>query len=221
MMQAMFHRSIFARLRAFVALLALVVTGAQAQTFAPPDPAAQAFALEFAASVMRHADAGGRAFGIVDKQAATLWVFDSGGQLVASTPVLVGLARGDVAPADIGLRPLSKVRANEKITAAGRYPTEPGRNQNGEDIVWLDYDSAMSMHRARNVAGEARAQRLLSPSVADNRITYGCINVPAGFYNRYVDQMFSRSTGIVYVLPESTPLASVFPFAADVSAPHK
>jgi len=220
-MRAMFFLAILARLRHAALLLLLAASGAQAQTYAPPDPQAQAFALEFAASVMRHADAGGRAFAIVDKQAATLWVFDGGGKLLASTPVLVGLARGDVAPPGIGLRPLSKVRAHEKITAAGRFPTEPGRNHSGEDIVWLDYDSAMSMHRARNVAGEARAQRLLSPSVADNRITYGCINVPAGFYNRHVDPLFGRTTGIVYVLPESAPLTSVFPFAADVPAPYR
>jgi hypothetical protein len=199
---------------AAAALLALAAAGANAQSYAPPDPAAQERALAFAASVMRHGDAEGRAFAIVDKPAATLWVFNGRGQPVASTPVLVGAARGDVAPADIGRRPLSKVRQHEKITTAGRYLTEPGRNLSGEDIVWLDYDEAMSMHRTRHVAGESRTERLRSPGVADNRITYGCVNVPAGFYDRHIDPLFSRATGVVYVLPERDPVGSLFPFAA-------
>ena len=41
-----------------------------------PDAAAEAFAIDFAARVVGAADAGGRPFGIIDKQAAALWVFD-------------------------------------------------------------------------------------------------------------------------------------------------
>jgi hypothetical protein len=205
------------RPRLAAALLALAAACAQADSFAPPDAAAEALAIDFAASVVRHADAGGRAFAVVDKQAAALWVFDGQGRAVARTPVLVGQARGDVAPPDIGSRPLARVRPHEKITSAGRYVTEPGRNTQGEDIVWLDYDAALSMHRVRHVAGEARTQRLASPGVADNRISFGCINVPASFYDRHLDPLFSRQVGVVYVLPESLPLASVFPFAAGLA----
>ncbi|MFV0681040.1 L,D-transpeptidase [Ottowia sp.] len=186
--------------------------------YALPDAAAEARAVNLAASVMRHADAAGRAFGIIDKQAATLWVFDGRGQPVASTPVLVGAARGDVAPPDIGTRPLARVRPHEKVTSAGRYVTEPGENHRGEDIVWLDYDSALSMHRVRHVSGESRPQRLASATVADNRISFGCVNIPPHFYDRYIDPLFSRSSGVVYVLPESRSLASVFPFAANMSS---
>lgn len=168
---------------------------------------------DFAADVVRVGDAGGRPFSVIDKPSATLWVFDARGQAMSHTPVLVGQARGDVAPSDIGNRPLSKVRPHEKITTAGRYLSEGGRNHQGEDIVWLDYDSALSMHRVRNVPGEARAHRLATPTVADNRISFGCVNIPASFYDRYIDPLFSRSAGVVYVLPETKPIASVFPFA--------
>lgn len=211
-------RSAWSRRRwavALLALLALAAAGARAQDLAPPDAAAEAAAVAFAASVVRHADAGGRAFAIVDKQAAALWVFDGRGRPLASSPVLVGQARGDVAPADIGSRPLARVRPHEKITSAGRYVTEAGRNTQGEDIVWLDYDAALSMHRVRDVPGESRTQRLQSPTAADKRISFGCINVPASFYDHTIDPLFSRQTGVVYVLPERRPLASVFPFAAE------
>jgi hypothetical protein len=142
-----------------------------------------ASARAFADSVVRAGDAGGRAFAIVDKPGATVWVFDRQGQLLERSAVLVGQAPGDVAPPDIGTRPLSKVRPSEKITAAGRYVTEPGRNAQGEDIVWLDYDAALSMHRVRNVPGEHRPERLRTPGTADKRISFGCINVPTRFYD--------------------------------------
>lgn len=51
------------------------------------------------------------------------------------------------------------------------------------------------MHRVRNVPNEFRTKRLLTPTVADNRISFGCVNVPANFYDRYVDLMFSSSAG--------------------------
>ena len=58
---------------------------------------------------------------------------------------------------------------------------------------------------------ERRPQRLRSPSAEDNRITFGCINVPAQFYQEVVRPLFKNSTGIVYILPESKYLFEVFP----------
>lgn len=197
---------------ALVAATHAMAAGGRDSAYAPPDPIAASRVSEFAGSVTRSGDAEGRAFGVIDKQAATLWLFDKQGNAVAHTPVLVGQAVGDVAPPDIGQRPLSRVKLHEKITSAGRYVTEPGKNHKGEDIVWLDYENALSMHRVRNVPNEFRTKRLLTPTVEDNRISFGCVNVPASFYDRYVDLMFSRSAGVVYVLPETKPLASVFPF---------
>jgi hypothetical protein len=139
------------------------------------------------------------------------------GQLLERSAVLVGQAPGDVAPPDIGTRPLSKVRPSEKITAAGRYVTEPGRNAQGEDIVWLDYDAALSMHRVRNVPGEHRPERLRTPGTADKRISFGCINVPTRFYDRRIDPLFARSSGVVYVLPETRAPGELFGFAAGLN----
>lgn len=200
------------------ALLCALSLQAQASG-SPSAPATDAAALaqRFAQDVVRAADAGGRTIGVIDKPSATLWVFDAQGRPLASSPVLVGQAVGDVAPPDIGTRPLSKVRPHEKVTHAGRFVTEAGRNTQGEDIVWLDYDAALSMHRVRNVPGERRSQRLQSASLADKRISFGCVNIPASFYDRYIDPLFSRTPGVVYVLPEIQPVASVFPFASESS----
>ena len=190
--------------RCAAACLALAAMAAQA--------VGEDAARRFADEVVRAGDAGGRAFAVVDKPAATVWVFDRGGRLVDNSPVLLGQARGDVAPADIGTRPLSRVRPHEKVTSAGRYVTEPGRNHRGEDIVWLDYDAALSMHRVRDVPGERRPERLQSSGTADKRISFGCINLPADFYDRVIDPLFGRATGVVYVLPETQPAVRLFRF---------
>ncbi|MDO5289276.1 MAG: L,D-transpeptidase [Pseudomonadota bacterium] len=157
-------------------------------------------------------------FAVVDKAGARLWVFSARGELLAQTPVLLGQARGDVAPPDIGTRPLSRVRAHEKITPAGRFVTEPGVNHKGEDIVWLDYDSALSMHRLRDVPGEQRPRRMASGSLADKRISYGCINVPPNFFDQHVMPLFGDGHGVVYILPEERDVAEVFPFAQQAPA---
>lgn len=187
-----------------------------------PTAARAGTAQAFAASVVHAQDAAGLPFAVLDKPAATLWVFDADGRLLGQTPALLGEAVGDVAPADIGTRPLRQIRRHEKITAAGRYLTEPGINTAGEDIVWLDYDAALSMHRVRHVPGEQRPQRLASPTITDNRISFGCVNLPPDFYAQYVAPLFRERTGVVYVLPETQPIARFFPFfdpVAEIATP--
>ena len=200
--------------RFFIAGALACVTGAVCAAGPDGDAVVQGFA----ADVVRSGDAAGMAFAVLDKPSATVTIFDAKGQLVARSPVLLGQAVGDVAPPDIGTRPLSKVKPNEKVTSAGRFVTEAGRNHTGEDIVWLDYQQALSMHRVRNVRGENRPQRLASPTVADNRISYGCVNMPLSFYDRYIDPLFGKHKCVVYVLPETQPLAALFPFTRAGSA---
>ncbi|MCZ2496794.1 L,D-transpeptidase [Xylophilus sp. Kf1] len=148
---------------------------------------------------------GTRPWAVLDKTKARLYVFGTDGRLRASTPVLLGSAVGDDSVPGIGDRKISEIRPSEKTTPAGRFSTEPGANLQGEDIVWVDYDAAISMHRVRPLKGERRLQRLATPSARDNRISYGCINLPAAFYDRWVKPAFGHSAGLLYVLPETRP----------------
>ena len=218
------HR--LARLLALAWLLVCSAAAAQALDAAAPGQRLQgllgtaaqappAEVIRLAAQVVASGDARGRAYAVIDKRAARLWVFGPSGQPLADSPVLVGQATGDVAPPDIGTRPLRQVRAHEKITPAGRFDTEPGENLRGEDIVWLDYDSALSLHRVRDVPGEGRPARIGANDARRRRISYGCVNVPAGFYDRHIQPWFARQAGVVYILPETLPLARVFGFAPD------
>jgi hypothetical protein len=81
----------------------------------------------------------------------------------------------------------------------------------GEDVLWVDYDAGLSMHRVlRTNPRERRPQRLETPSVEDNRISYGCINVPVSFYEHVIRPAFLQGKGIVYVLPEVKSARALF-----------
>ncbi|MFN6993417.1 MAG: hypothetical protein ACK4PH_04395 [Aquincola tertiaricarbonis] len=165
-------------------------------------------------------DHGGKPFVVVDKQQARVYVFDAQGRLSGASPVLLGLAVGDDSVPGIGDRPIPLVKPEERTTPAGRFIGERGSNTSGEDVVWVDYDAAVSMHRVRPlVAAERRLERLASPTPEDNRISYGCINVPAAFFDAHIEPLFRRMQAVVYVLPETRPVQAVF-HSYDVRSRH-
>jgi hypothetical protein len=152
-----------------------------------------------------------RAFVIVDKADARVYVFGPDGKLKDSAPALLGAAHGDDSVPGIGDKPLSAVKPEEKTTPAGRFVAEPGRNSHGEDIVWVDYKAAVSMHRIRPlVAAERRLERLASRTIEDNRISFGCINLPVTFYEDVLSPAVRKYGAIVYVLPETRTPQKVF-----------
>ena len=163
-------------------------------------------------------DAAGAAFVIIDKKEATVHVFDATAQWRGSSPILLGSAIGDDTVTGVGDRPIAEVRPEERTTPAGRFVGERGHNARGEDVVWVDYDAAVSMHRViTSNPSERRLERLATPTNADNRISYGCINVPVDFYETYIRPTFAERRAIVYVLPETRPVAEVFGFGKTVA----
>ena len=166
-------------------------------------------------------DNGRLAFAILDKRAAQLYVFDPDAHLVGSSRVLLGAAPGDDSVAGIGQRPMDQVRPDEKTTPAGRFVSHPGRNATGEEVIWVDYGAAVSMHRVRIVdPKEHRLERLASGAAEERRISYGCINIPVAFFDAVMKPMLGSSQAVVYVLPERKALAEVFPrYAAAQNSP--
>lgn len=59
-------------------------------------------------------------------------------------------------------------------------------------------------------ARERRLRRLATPTAADNRISYGCINLPVAFYEQQIRPRVATQRVIVYVLPEVKPLQPLF-----------
>ena len=153
-----------------------------------------------------------KSFIIVDKKGASVYVFDPAGRLQAAAPVLLGSAIGDDTVPGIGDKPIAQVLPEERTTPAGRFVAEIGMNTRGEDVVWVDYDSAVSMHRVlTSNPWEQRLERLNSPTVEDNRISYGCINVPRDFFETVLSPVVRKGSGaIIYVLPETRSLQAVF-----------
>ena len=164
---------------------------------------------------VREADNGDRPFVIVDKRRARVYVFNPAGRLLGDSPVLLGYAAGDLSVAGIGNKTIAEIKPHERTTPAGRFASEPGRNSLGDDVVWVDYDAAVSMHRVRTTnPKERRLERLASKTAADNRISWGCINVPVAFFDKTVWPNIGKGRGIVYVLPEKQTLTAFFPGAA-------
>ncbi len=160
-------------------------------------------------------------FIVLDKREAHVYVFDANGRLREHTPVLLGAAAGDDTVEGVGKKPLHEVKPEERTTPAGRFVGESGRNLDGEDVFWVDYHAAVSMHRVRQIeASERRLDRLASATPSDNRISYGCINMPTDFYDAVMVPAFLGRRGVVYVLPETRSFEETFPTAYDVALRH-
>ena len=148
---------------------------------------------------------------VVDKVNARVFVFHADGRLRGATPALLGSARGDRSVPGIGSRKLSTIQPAERTTPAGRFVASLDRSLGGEEILWVDYDSGVALHRVITTAPkERRLQRLESLVPLEHRITFGCINVPVKFYEKVVSPAFTGTNGIVYVLPETRPVRDVF-----------
>ncbi|MBC5781370.1 L,D-transpeptidase [Ramlibacter sp. USB13] len=147
---------------------------------------------------------GGRGFVVIDKKQARMYVFDRSGKLKGNSQVLLGKAVGDTSAPGVGNKPLAQLKESEKTTPAGRFLALPGKNMRGDDIIWIDYNAAVSMHRMHSVsASEKRADRMASETPDDNRISNGCVNVPPSFYNKVLRPTVLKQGAYVYVLPET------------------
>ena len=131
--------------------------------------------------------------------------------MLGDAPALLGLARGDHAAPGVGKLPPSRIPAADRTTPAGRFETEPGINLDGEDVIWMDYDAGLAMHRLRpDAAQEARLRRLAAKAPDAHRVSAGCVVLPVSFYDSVVKPTLAKSRGVVYVLPETRPVREVF-----------
>src|SRR5438105_3248759 len=133
---------------------ALLTAALHAAAVPPAVPSAQdlsqsAEVLETAAWVRRAHDNGPAPFMVVDKKLAVLHVFDAHGMHIAASPILLGMTIGDRDAPGIGGKRLAEISNDERTTPAGRFFARPGRNQAGEDVLWIQYADGVSMHRLR------------------------------------------------------------------------
>lgn len=186
---------------------------APAQPSPPVEPALQSASAdvrEVARWVVASRDNAGMPFLLVDKVNAQVFVFDASGALRGAAPALLGMARGDrlLAPNNATLE---QIRPFERVTPAGRYVSRLGLDSEGKELLVMDYAAAISLHPViKGKPEERRAERLRSATSQDNRISYGCINVPETFYANLVRTTFAGTRGVVYVLPEMGSASALF-----------
>lgn len=188
----------------------------------PPDQEVSRTVIELAGWVVAAKDNHGYPFAVIDKAAAQILVFGGDGRLRGAAPGLFGSAVGDhTAPGIAGLA-LREIPGRDRTTPAGRFVGGFGPSIDAGRVLWVDYDSAVSIHpTATGVPDEKRPERLASPSPDDNRVTHGCINVSPEFYEQIILSTFERG-GVFYILPDTDPIADTFPeFAQSREAPKR
>ena len=209
----------------FLALAGFALTVSTAESARPSEPQSKSGVKEAAPAplpspeaarvadwVAASQDNGSRPYAIIDKVNASLLLFDAKGRSLGQVPVLIGVAAGDDATPDIGNKNLAEIGPAEKTTPAGRFLAKYG-SAAGEKVLWVDYATSVALHTIppRASKKEKRTERMLSETADDNRITFGCINVPRAFYSKSLGPLFRKRGGYVYVLPDTRPLEEIFP----------
>jgi hypothetical protein len=203
-----------AALSAGVALATPVILPAAAQAIDEVDPA-QPIAdqvVDLAAWVIAAGDNRGLPFAVIDKEAAQVLIFGANGKLRGLAPALIGSAVGDDSAPGVGDRELKDIPMKDRTTPAGRFLAAYGPAAGKQTVLWVDYETAVSIHPLADNSPkkERRKERLASPDSEDNRVTHGCINVSKEFYAKVVKPTFEDG-GVFYVLPDSKTIQAVFP----------
>jgi len=193
----------------------------------PPTSVAPAAALASAsAEIQRVArwiadshDNAGLPYLLVDKANAQVFAFGPDGILRAEAPALLGMTPGDKLKVSNDTQ-MAQMTEQDRVTPAGRYLSRLAIDSLGKELLAIDYEASISLHPVvKGTPAEHRAERLASPTSADNRVSFGCINVPPAFYSDIVSPAFSNRKGVVYILPETSSAAQLFGFQPAVDAP--
>ena len=164
-------------------------------------------------------DNAGLPFIVVDKANARVYAFTPFGQLKATAPILLGMGVGDAALVSQDA-PMSAIPPDKRITPAGRFPSRLVTDTHGKTVLLVDAANLITLHVvAKGTPQQRRAERLASVTKDDNRISFGCVNVPPKFFTEIVSPDFTPAKGLVYILPETQPAAQLFGFQPPVSTP--
>ena len=150
-----------------------------------------------ASHVVQTKDNGGKPFIVADKMSGNITLFDANGKVLTTAPALYGSEVGDT------------LQGTNRQTPAGRFTLTYSKEDkalgdmqvlDGVSMQDGDTNYVWAIHRVTTPKGENRLNRLKSKTASDNRISNGCINVPAEFFNKHLNQQFD---GVLYVLPET------------------
>jgi len=157
----------------------------------------------------------GKWFMVADKPNGMLHIFKEDGSHALSDPTLYGKDTGDVMEAVSSLKGGAKITPAGKFTLKARASTYAG----GQELILVeskDYTGYIAIHAAdTSDASENRLGRLDTPSAADNRVSYGCINTKHDtFINEIAPNIANLDGGMVFVVPDAQEQAAQM-FAAE------
>lgn len=152
-------------------------------------------------------DSAGQRYIIADKASGQIHIMDAKGSVLATAPALYGAKTGDgmsVGETPAGVFTLWQEAAPESY---------------GGDVQGFATDAkgdVYAIHRVlTNNPKQNRLGRLASKTADDNRVSLGCINIPADTYNQYLASGFK---GKLYIIPDQRELADVFKGIEEVQA---
>jgi len=157
----------------------------------------------------------GKWFMVADKPNGMLHIFKEDGSHALSDPTLYGKDTGDVLAAVSSLEGGAKVTPAGKFTLKARASTYAG----GQELILVeskDYTGYIAIHAAdTSTPSENRLGRLDTPTAADNRVSYGCINTKHDtFINEIAPNIANLDGGMVFVVPDAQEQAAQM-FAAE------
>ena len=157
----------------------------------------------------------GKWFMVADKPNGMLHIFKEDGSHALSDPTLYGKDTGDVMEA------LSSLEGGAKVTPAGKFTLKarPSTYAGGQELILVeskDYTGYIAIHAAdTSTPSENRLGRLDTPTAADNRVSYGCINTKHDtFINEIAPNIANLDGGMVFVVPDAQEQAAQM-FAAE------
>ena len=146
----------------------------------------------------------GKWFMVADKPNGMLHIFKEDGSHALSDPTLYGKDTGDV------LAAVSSLEGGAKVTPAGTFTLKarPSTYAGGQELILVeskDYTGYIAIHAAdTSTPSENRLGRLDTPSAADNRVSYGCINTKHDtFINEIAPNIANLDGGMVFVVPDA------------------
>lgn len=149
--------------------------------------------------VQESKDNAGRPYIIADKAAGEIHIVGADGRVKATAPALYGKKLGD--GMTLGETPAGIFTVHQEAA-----PSSYGGDL--QQFATAPNGDIYAIHRVLTTnPKQNRLGRLASPTADDNRVSLGCINIPADLYNKYLSGNFN---GKLYVLPDQRSLGDVF-----------
>jgi hypothetical protein len=154
--------------------------------------------------VMNNDDSLGMPFAIADKVDGSVTFFSPDGNLLATTPALFGSTYGDIYSDKQLNKDKSSKSSSDMITPAGRFEAKTGKSKDyGKSIKFFkEGKRVIAIHKTYiGKPSQRRQERLRTQDPNDNRVSMGCVNIPADMMKDF--GVLFEGGGVVYILPET------------------